>query len=433
MKIDILKEIGSNLVERAIIYFARKKIARCLQFTPSTALSIPQSSGNPPVLLYIHVPFCEELCTYCSFHRVRFNEALARSYFKALRKEILMYKNLGYNFKALYIGGGTPTILTDELAVTINLIKKTYSVSEISVETNPNHLTKQKIDILKHTGVNRLSVGVQSLNDNLLKKLKRFHKYGSGQNIVEQLKNTQGIFDTLNVDMMFNLPTQTKEMLEKDLAVLLELGIDQITYYPLMASSQTQKNLNKKFTERDLNKQREYYIEISESLSSKYENVSAWCFSKKNTKTIDEYIVNFDEYAGLGSGSIGYLGGSAYANIFDIESYITKVEQGMFPIAAKKDFSTKEKLSYDFLIKLFGLSLDVSQLSTKHKINAYFHLFQEILFFRLINGFKKQGNIFTLTGKGKYYWMLMMREFFTGVNNFRDYCRAQIENSKKPN
>lgn len=415
--------------EKVITYFARKKIARSLQFVSSTNLSVPHSTKDASILLYVHIPFCEELCPYCSFHRVRFNESLARSYFKALRKEILMYKNLGYNFKALYIGGGTPTILIDELETTINLIKKTYDVTEIYVETNPNHLIKQKIHILRNIGVTRLSVGVQTFNDTLLKAINRYHKYGSGKATAERLKNTHGIFDTLNVDMMFNFPSQTREMLENDLSMLLESGVDQITYYPLMASSQTQEKMNKKFAGATSNKQKDFYMKIIKSLSSQYKTVSAWCFSKKNIKTIDEYIVNFDEYAGLGSGSISYLKGSAYANIFDIKSYIAKVEQGLFPLSAKKDFSTKEKLFYDFLMKLFGLKLDISQLSTKHKVNVRLYLFTEILFFRLINGLKKHENILTLTEKGKYYLMLMMREFFTGVNNFRDYCRAQI---KKP-
>lgn len=419
-----------NLAEKAITYFARKRNARCLQFGPSTSFSITPSAGNAPIFLYIHVPFCEELCPYCSFNRVEFQETLARSYFKALRKEILMYKNLGYNFKSLYIGGGTPTILIDELETTINLIKKMYGVTEISVETNPNHLIKQKLDILKNIGVNRLSVGVQTFNDALLKAINRYHKYGSGQETAERLKNTQGIFDTLNVDMIFNFPSQTREMLENDLYLLLESGVDQITYYPLMASSQTQEKMNKEFAEDDANKQRDYYIKIAELLSSQYKTVSAWCFSKKNTKTIDEYIVNFDEYVGLGSGSISYLEGSAYANIFDIESYIAKVENGMLPITAKKDFSIKEKLYYDFLMKLFGLNLDISQLKTKHRVNVYRYLLLEILFFRLINSLEKRGNILSLTEKGKYYWVLMMREFFTGVNNFRDYCRTQINNNK---
>ena len=140
---------------------------------------------------------------------------------------------------------------------------------------------------------------------------------------------------------------------------------------------------------------------------------------------IDEYVVNFDEYAGLGSGSIGYIEGSAYANTFDIKEYIDKVNKGLLPVVAIKNFSMKERLCYDLLMKLFGLSLDIKQLTQKHGVNIYRYLWPEILFFRLTGGIEKHGDMLMLTKKGQYYWVLMMREFFIGVNNFRDYCRAQ--------
>jgi len=142
---------------------------------------------------------------------------------------------------------------------------------------------------------------------------------------------------------------------------------------------------------------------------------------------IDEYVVNYEEYAGLGSGSIGYLGGSAYANTFDIQTYINDVNQGKVPLAAKKEFSMKERMRYDFLMKLFGLTLDLNQVSIKHGKSAYRYLWPEILFFSLVGGITKEGSTLHLTQKGQYYWVLMMREFFIGVNNFRDYCRAQLK------
>ena len=138
---------------------------------------------------------------------------------------------------------------------------------------------------------------------------------------------------------------------------------------------------------------------------------------------IDEYVVNFEEYAGLGSGSFGYLGGSAYANAFDINEYIQKLNENRLPIAAKKDFSIKERVRYDFLMKLFGLSLDLEKLSAKIKGNVYRYLWPELLFFLSTGGIGKRGQILSLTQRGQYYWVIMMREFFIGVNNFRDYCR----------
>jgi coproporphyrinogen III oxidase-like Fe-S oxidoreductase len=417
---------GHTTVEKIIMYAARKKNASCLQFSPSSSLSVPRSTDNIPILLYLHVPFCEELCPYCSFNRVEFEEGRARSYFDALRKEIFLYRDLGYNFRAVYVGGGTPTILMDELYSSLRLIKDIYDIAEISVETNPNHLTKENIQTLKEVGINRLSVGVQTFDDNLLRSLNRFHKYGSGFEIADRLRMTQGIFHTLNVDMISNFPGQTMEMLENDLSTIISLGVDQVTYYPLMASSNTQETMRREFGSTAGGRDRDYYLRVIKSLSPHYKASTAWCFSR-NDSLIDEYAVNYDEYAGLGSGAIGHLGGSAYANTFDIEAYIEMINKGELPVAAKKDFSLRDRVRYDFLMKLFGLSLDIASLNAKHGVNVYRYLRPEIIFFRLVDGLRKKGNILTLTESGQYYWFIMMREFFVSVNNFRDYCRAQID------
>jgi len=417
------------LIENFITCFARKKNSTYLQFSPATSLSIPIKENHAPLLLYLHVPFCEELCPYCSFNRVVFKEALAREYFAALRKEINLYKKQGYNFQSLYVGGGTPTILIDELGHTLKLIKELYGVTEISVETNPNHLNEKNIKVLKNVGVNRLSVGVQSFDDDLLKAMERYHKYGSGQDIVARLRHTQGVFDTLNVDMIFNFPMQTMAMLKKDLSTIIELGVDQATYYPLMVSASTQNAIKKKLGQVDYKQEKTFYKKITQMLSPHYQASTAWCFSKNNTM-IDEYVVNFEEYAGLGSGSFGYLDGCVYANTFDIQEYINRLNNGILPIAAKKDFSIKERARYDFLMKLFGLKLDLNQLGKKTKGSVYYYLWPEILFFLIAGGLKKRGKELVLTKRGQYYWVVMMREFFIGVNNFRDFCRFNL-NPKK--
>lgn len=413
------------LIENFITYFVRKKNGDYLQFSPSSSTSIPVKKDNRPILLYLHIPFCEELCPYCSFNRIVFHEELARKYFQALRKEILMYKELGYDFKALYIGGGTPTILIDELKKTVDLLHTLYNLKEVSVETNPNHITRKNIAILKDMGVNRLSIGVQSFDEYILKAIERYHKYGSGEEIIERLKFVHGEFDTLNVDMIFNFPNQTEKILQNDISILIRLKVDQITYYPLMVSSSTQNLINKKLGRVDYARGGRLYSIITSTLSSCYRPSTAWCFSRSDSM-IDEYVVNFEEYAGLGSGSIGYLDGCVYANTFDVEDYIRRIDKGILPITAKKDCSMKERLRYDFLMKLFGLKLDIESLKKKHGVNIYYYLWPEIIFFIMVGGLKKHSHLLSLTEKGQYYWVIMMREFFIGVNNFRDYCRRQI-------
>ncbi|HPP06616.1 MAG TPA: coproporphyrinogen III oxidase family protein, partial [Syntrophorhabdaceae bacterium] len=356
------------LIENIITHIARKKNSKYLQFQPVDSLPVSERNNGAPLLLYIHIPFCEELCPYCSFNRVVFREGLARQYFKALREELSIYKRLNYDFCGLYAGGGTPTVLIDELEETLHLARSIFSIKEVSVETNPNHLTPKNIERLKSMGINRLSVGVQSFNDEILKATERYHKYGSGKEIAERLSSTLGNFDTLNVDMIFNFPIQTMENLESDLSTLIELNVDQITYYPLMVSSSTKALIDKKIGPVDYKRGNKMYIEITNALSGKYRPSTAWCFSR-HTSLIDEYVVHYDEYAGTGSGSIGYINGCAYANTFDIKLYISQLNKGTLPIMAKRDFTLKEKISYDFLMKLFGLKLDLGELQKKYKVN----------------------------------------------------------------
>ena len=405
---------------------ARREFARAVRFEEGNKPEIPRGDSSPR-LLYLHIPFCERLCPYCSFHRITFQEGLARDYFNALRKEIRLYKEMGYNFSAIYVGGGTPTVMIDELEETLACAKQCFPIRNISVETNPNHLTEGRIAALQRAGVGRLSVGIQSFDNGLLKAMDRYDKYGSGEAIAERLQATMGIFNTLNADMIFNFPSQNLTMLNRDLDILMDLGIDQITYYPLMVSDTTRQLVKSSLGRVDYGKEEKLYRQITKRLLPVYSFSSAWCFSrKKSASIIDEYIVDYDEYAGLGSGSIGYLKGTSYANTFDIPRYIAEINSGRAPLWAARNFNSKEKLQYDFLMKLFATKLDVPSLQRKYGGMFYRLLWPDILSFFLMGGIRYRGACFYLTRRGHYLWVIMMREFFIAVNNFRDFCRNGI-------
>jgi coproporphyrinogen III oxidase-like Fe-S oxidoreductase len=412
------------LISQIITKIAKREFARALKFEEGSSPQLPHCGDEKPRLLYMHIPFCEELCPYCSFHRVVFTETLARKYFKALRREIHLYRERGYKFRGIYVGGGTPTVLIDELAETLSLARESFSIREISVETNPNHLTSGNIEVLRKSGVNRLSVGVQTFNDDLLKKIGRYEKYGSGEVIAEKLKSTQGSFDTLNADMIFNIPGQTPEMLDADLAVLLNLNMEQITFYPLMVSTITQVLMEDTVGKVDFKGEHKLYKLIVRRLEKDYDFSSAWCFSRKKS-LIDEYVVNYDEYAGLGSGAIGYLGGVCYSNTFDIEEYIALLERGNLPLMASRSFTLYDQMKYDFLMKLFGTQLDIPALEKKYSGKFVKTLWKEIASFQIVRALRYFSPRLYLTDWGRYLWVIMMREFFIAVNNFRDYCRKQ--------
>jgi coproporphyrinogen III oxidase-like Fe-S oxidoreductase len=141
---------------------------------------------------------------------------------------------------------------------------------------------------------------------------------------------------------------------------------------------------------------------------------------------IDEYIVDYDEYAGLGSGSIGYLNGTCYANTFDIPGYIARLDRGELPLAASRVFSRRDQIRYDFLMKLFGTRLNLQNLREKYEGRLFRHLWPDLLAFTMIGALAWRRSDIVLTKRGRYAWVVLMREFFTAVNNFRDYCRDRI-------
>jgi coproporphyrinogen III oxidase-like Fe-S oxidoreductase len=395
-----------------------------MQLQPMEGFS-PEPEPRRQYLLYIHIPFCESLCPFCSFHRVRFDDQRARRYFEALRKEIQTYYDAGFVFSDIYVGGGTPTVLPEELTKTLDMLGELYDINSISVETNPNHLTQPILDELKMAGVTRLSVGVQSLDDDLLREMGRFEPYGSAQEIIERLRLAQGQFDTFNVDMIFNIPHQSRVSLKNDLDTLMELGIDQISYYPLMPSETTERAMDRKMGHLDFKHERAYYEFIRESLTPEYQTNSAWCFSQQSS-SIDEYIVDHDEYVGIGSGAFSYLNQATYSTTFSLNHYVDLVERGIPAITSGRKMTTKEQAQYDFLMRLFGMRLDRQAMMKKYGPGCRRLLWKELLIFKLIGAIRETPDEFLVTQPGTYLWVVMMREFFIGVNNFRTQMRARV-------
>lgn len=382
--------------------------------------------------LYVHIPFCEQLCTYCSFNRILYEESVAITYFRYLREEIIRYSDAGFVFDSLYIGGGTPTVRPSELRNLMLLAKDLWNIRSISVETNPNHLVPGVIEILSDSGVNRLSVGVQTFDDEMLKRTGRYDTCGSGRETIARLGEIQGVFDTLNLDMMFNLPGQSHRKLVDDLHVVLKLGPDQTTYYPLMSDEAREERGPATEAGRH-RRQSAYYRTIREELRPSYAAVSPWCFARigvcNERPLIDEYIADYEEYGAVGSGSFGYIGGTLYANTFDVVGYIERLRAGNVPIMGVKRFSASQQIRYWFLMGLFGGSLELpapkaSCAGRVHAGRTLDSLFFEVLSLRLLGLIVRRGNVLRLTERGQYLWLLLVKEFFTGVNRLRAFCRT---------
>lgn len=424
------------LSERLLTNAVRQCTNQYLKLKPTDEVMMPAPEQGKRYMLYMHVPFCERLCPYCSFNRFPFSEDRARPYFENMRKEMRMLKDLGYDFDSVYIGGGTPTIMIDELCDTIDQARELFNIQEVSSETNPNHLIPSYLDKLQGR-VQRLSVGVQSFDDGLLKQMDRYDKYGCGQEILERIQDASPYFVSMNADMIFNFPAQTEDILINDIERVIESGCTQTTFYPLMASPSVERSLARTVGKVDYAREQKFYEIISELLTGGplhlFEHGSAWTFNKRNTSAagedamIDEYVVDYEEYPAIGSGGITYLGSNLYVNTFSVKDYNKCIEAGHMSIMGKTTFSKRDRMRYRFMMQLFGLRLDKRQFKKDFGCSVEVGLPVEMAFMKASGAFATDSaDELTLTPKGRYLLVVMMRQFFIGVNNLRDQARAAL-------
>jgi len=404
----------------------RHEYAQAMRFAEDDDAFTAMPSAPPvPCQLYVHVPFCETLCPFCSFHRVRVNPAKTQRYFDALRREIGLYHDAGFRFADVYVGGGTPTIDPDLLIGLLDAVRAVSPVRAISIETNPNHLQPEVLQRYRAAGVTRLSVGVQSFDDSLLGRMERHDKYGSGAQIGQRLVAAQGIFPTLNVDMIFNLPGQTMAMLDDDLQRLLALGVDQVSFYPLMVARSARHAMARSMGLADERLRHPMYERILDRLLPSYRAASAWCFSRV-AGMFDEYIIDQDDYVGVGSGAFSYVGGAMSSTTFSLAHYCRRIESGRSGITQRRALSRRERLRYDMLMRLFGGELRHDDMRRRWGRAFALRLAPELTAMRLLGVTRRDADAIRLTRRGMYCWVLMMAEFFNAVNNVREQMREHV-------
>jgi coproporphyrinogen III oxidase-like Fe-S oxidoreductase len=374
--------------------------------------------------LYVHIPFCRTLCPFCCFNRYLLDEVKARRYFTNLKREVELYIERGFRFSDFYFGGGTPTVLMDELLNFIEFLKKNFNVRQISMETTHREINPEVITALKKAGINRLSIGVQSFDNDLLRAMGRL--VGSGEEAKEKLKMAQGQFDTVNADFIFNFPTQTMAQFEKDVATFKELGLDQATFYPLMPSPHKKSRLEQRFREVDTSHEKEFYdVILRELYQGGYKASTAWCFSRGD-RLIDEYIIDYDDYVGVGAGSVGFLNGDFFVNTFSLEKYGELISSGKLPIVSWRRLSEREHTRYYMLTKLFGMALDPEKFRQRFNADVNDKLRWEMAFFGMF-GLIRNNKQIEVTPKGMYTMCVMQKEFFAALNTLREhYIEAQI-------
>ncbi|MBL6465265.1 MAG: oxygen-independent coproporphyrinogen III oxidase [Peptostreptococcus stomatis] len=318
--------------------------------------------------LYIHIPFCAKKCGYCDFTSLVGNGTQIDDYLSYLDKEFSLYKagNLIDDIETIFIGGGTPSILSaGQLERLFSIIGENVDLSklrEYTMESNPGSLTRDKLELMKAGGLNRLSIGLQASQDHLLKFLERIHTY---EEFLESYRLARLVgFDNINIDLMFAFQGQTLEDWRETLERVVSLEPDHISAYSLIIEEGT-KFFNMyedgSLTDYDEDEYVQMYRYTIDYLADKgYGQYEISNFAKQDKECRHNLIYWDDrEYYGLGLGSSGYLGGKRYTNYKNMFNYYKKLDAGERPIAFEETISNREKLN-EYLIlglrKIEGIS-----------------------------------------------------------------------------
>ncbi|EAI5529836.1 coproporphyrinogen III oxidase family protein [Campylobacter lari] len=418
-----------NFLQNLALSYSHKAMQKSLEngFDVKLLKEGQEKKVNPKksYMLYAHIPFCHTFCPYCSFHKYYYNEDLAKRYFESLREEIKQIKDKGFDFTSMYVGGGTTLINEEELAKTLELCKKLFNIKEISCETDPNHIDPKKLEIFKGL-IDRLSCGIQSFDDDTLKKVARYHKFGSSKELQEKLSKAIGVLPIMSLDLIFNFPSQTKEQLLNDLETAKSLKPQQITTYPLMKSNLTKDNIAKTLGVSFKDNEFEFYKIIVDFFKD-YERNNAWSFSLEKSSFNDEYVSSHHEYLGVGSGAFSFLDGELLINAFNLNDYSKLIKEKQSANIAKANFSKKEIIKYVFLTEMFTGKIEIDKFNKTLDCNLEKDLFIELLGLKLSKAIKKENNTLYTSEFGRYLFMVLMKDFYTGM----DLVRAVFRDDKR--
>lgn len=322
--------------------------------------------------MYIHIPFCHQICHYCDFNKVFFHAQPVDEYVEALGQELAIMKEEAISFQQLetvFIGGGTPTSLSvAQLQRLMEIIHQFVDVSalkEFTIEANPDELTIEKLHILKTYGVDRLSLGVQSFDNDLLKAIGRTHGKEDVYRVVADARKVG--FTNISIDLIYALPNQTMAQWQATLDEALALNLPHYSAYSLIIEPKTVfYNLMNKGKlplpgEDAETEMFDYLIRFMKQNGREQYEVSN--FSLPTFQSVHNllYWENV-EYAGVGAGAHGYLNGIRYSNIGPIKPYMEKTQKGERPVLQMHEVTRKESMEEEMFLglrKTTGVSMEI--------------------------------------------------------------------------
>ena len=309
-----------------------------------------------PTSAYVHIPFCTQICYYCDFSKVFIKNQPVNSYLEHLLEEFASYDI--QKLRTLYIGGGTPTALSaSQLEVLLDGLTRNLDLSvleELTIEANPGDLDEDKIAVLKNSAVNRVSLGVQTFDDKMLKKIGRSHLEKDIYENIERLKLAG--FDNISIDLIYALPGQTMEQVKDNVAKAIALDIPHMSLYSLILENHTvfmnrmrrgKLPLPKEEVEAEMF---EYIIAELERAGFEHYEISNFSRSGFESRHNLMYWDNA-EYYGIGAGASGYVNGVRYKNHGPIRHYLKAVEEGNARIT-EEHLTLREQMEEEMFLGL---------------------------------------------------------------------------------
>ena len=309
-----------------------------------------------PTSAYVHIPFCTQICYYCDFSKVFIKNQPVDSYLEHLLEEFQSYDI--QKLSTLYIGGGTPTALSaPQLEVLLDGLTENLDLSvleELTIEANPGDLDADKIAVLKNSAVNRVSLGVQTFDDKMLKKIGRSHLEKDIYENIDRLKLAG--FDNISIDLIYALPGQTMEQVKENAAKAIGLDIPHMSLYSLILENHTvfmnrMRRGKLPLPKEELEAEMFEYI-IAELERAGFEHYEISNFSKSGFESRHN-LMYWDnaEYYGIGAGASGYVNGVRYKNHGPIRHYLSAVEEGNARIT-EEHLSQKEQMEEEMFLGL---------------------------------------------------------------------------------
>lgn len=325
---------------------------------------------------YLHIPFCDHICFYCDFNKVFLEGQPVDAYVDAVVREMaLMHEQYPEEkVETFYIGGGTPTTLTAKQLETLLKGIQTYfpmtNSAEFTMEANPESISQEKFKVMKEYGVNRLSMGVQSFNDKILKKIGRIHTSTQVYDGIELARNAG--FENISIDLIFRLPTQTLNDFSDTLTKALELDLPHYSIYSLILENKTIfYNLMRqgKLPLPSEDEEVEMYalaMDTMEKFGRHQYEISNYAKPGYQSQHNLAYWKN-DHYFGFGAGAHGYLNNIRYVNHGPIQHYLEPLKKNLSPIIYKNQITRKNKIEEEMILGLRTMNgVNLSKFKNKY-------------------------------------------------------------------